>query len=91
MSIEDGLVMARCIDAKPDDVPDALRCFERLRAKRTAAIVRGSSETAKRFHNPILADPDRAADYVTREWEPERIRTRYDWLFEYDARTVDVG
>lgn len=91
MAIEDGLVLARCIAAGGDDIPAALRRFERLRAERTAAIVRGSSETAKRFHNPILADPARAADYVTREWDPERIRTRYDWLFEYDARTVDVG
>jgi hypothetical protein len=29
-------------------------------------------------------------DYVTREWDSERIKTRYDWLYEYDARTVDV-
>jgi salicylate hydroxylase len=28
--------------------------------------------------------------YITREWEPERVRTRYDWLFEYDARAVEV-
>jgi salicylate hydroxylase len=91
MAIEDGLVLARCIDARPDDVPGALKRYERLRAERCAKIVRGSSDNARRFHNPVLADPQRAADYVTREWEPERVRTRYDWLFEYDARTVDVS
>ncbi len=91
MAIEDGLILARCIAANADDLPAALRRFEQLRVGRTAAIVRGSTETAKRFHNPILADPERAADYVTREWDPERIKTRYDWLYEYDARTVDVG
>lgn len=90
MAIEDGLLLARCIDAQVDDIPEALRHFEQLRVARTTAIVRGSSETAKRFHNPILADGDRAAEYVTQEWEPERIKTRYDWLYEYDARTIDV-
>jgi len=91
MAIEDGLVLARCIAADTADIAAAFRRFERLRAERTAAIVRGSTETAKRFHNPILADHDRAVDYVTREWDPERIKTRYDWLYEYDARTVEVG
>ena len=91
MAIEDGLVLARCIAANTRDIAAAFRRFEALRAERTAAIVRGSTETAKRFHNPILADHDRAVDYVTREWDPDRIKTRYDWLYEYDARTVDVG
>jgi len=35
-----------------------------------------------------LADPATAAAFVDREWEPERIRKRYDWLFEYDAVNV---
>jgi salicylate hydroxylase len=91
MAIEDALVMARCIAASTDDLPVAFRRFEGLRIERTSKIVRGSSETAKRFHNPILADPDSAAAYVDREWDPERIKTRYDWLYEYDARTVDVS
>jgi len=91
MAIEDAVVMARCIAASPTDLDGAFRRFEDLRIERTTKIVRGSTETAKRFHNPILSDHDKAVDYVTREWEPERVRTRYDWLFEYDARTVDIG
>jgi salicylate hydroxylase len=90
MAIEDGMVLARCIAANTADIPAALRRFEQLRVERTAAIVRGSTETAKRFHNPVLADHDRAVDYVTREWDPDRIKTRYDWLYEYDARVVDA-
>jgi salicylate hydroxylase len=91
MAIEDGMVLARCIAADPDNLAAALRRFEQLRVERTAAIVRGSTANAKRFHNPILADHDRAVEYVTREWDPDRIKTRYDWLYEYDARTVDVA
>ena len=56
----------------------------------SSKIVRGSTETAKRFHNPILSDHDQAVAYVTREWEPERVRTRYDWLFEYDPLTTPL-
>ena len=89
MAIEDGLVLARCL-AAAEDVPTALARFEHLRAPRTAEIVRGSTDNAKRFHNPVLGDPVAAAAYVTREWEPERVRTRYDWLYDYDARSVAI-
>ena len=47
-------------------------------------------ENAKRFHNPALANSQGAADYVSREWQPERVRERYTWLFEYDAVTLPV-
>jgi len=91
MAIEDAVLIARCIAAAPDDIDGAFRRFQDLRIERTTKIVRGSTETARRFHNPVLADHDQAVAYVTREWEPERVRTRYDWLFEYDARTVDIA
>ena len=90
MAIEDAVVIARAIAADPGDIAAAFRRFQDLRVDRTSRIVRGSTETAKRFHNPILADHDQAVGYITREWEPERIRTRYDWLFEYDARAPQV-
>ena len=89
-AIEDAVIMARCIEAFSDDIPQALRRFEALRGPRTSTIVRGSAENAKRFHNATLADPQAGAAYVDREWEPERVRKRYDWLFEYDAVTAPL-
>ena len=68
--------------------PDALRRYEHARLERTAAIVRGSSDNTKRFHNPALGSPEGAAAYVEREFQPEKVKQRYDWLYEYDALTV---
>jgi len=84
MAIEDAAVMARCLSAQ-DTAEKAFAQFENVRWQRTADIVNRSSDNAKRFHNPQLSDAAKAVDYVSTEWEPEKVRRRYDWMFEYDA------
>jgi salicylate hydroxylase len=69
---------------------EVLRRYEAARLERTAAIVRGSSDNTKRFHNPALGSPTGAAAYVEREFQPEKISQRYDWLYEYNALTVPL-
>lgn len=91
MAIEDGAVLARALAADPAHPKAALRRFESLRVQRTSAVVRRSREAAARFHNPALADDIAAIAYIDREWAPDLVRTRYDWLYEYDALTVDVA
>ena len=89
MAIEDGMMLARCLAAfRAARGTSALRRAEALRAR--ASIVVKSAENAKRFHNPALANAEGAADYVSREWQPERVRERYNWLFEYDRRYFPV-
>ena len=90
MAIEDGVVLARCLDAWSHAPDEALARYERLRLPRTTAIVLGSAANATRFHNPALADPVTAAAYVDGEWAPDKVRTRYDWLFDYDATHVPL-
>jgi salicylate hydroxylase len=88
MALEDAVILARCLDAF--NVTEALHRYEQARLERTARIVRGSSDNTKRFHNPAFADPAGAAAYVEREFTPEKVGQRYDWLYEYDALTVPV-
>jgi salicylate hydroxylase len=89
MAIEDAAVMARCLalDASP---AQAFVRFEKLRWQRTADIVNRSRDNAQRFHNPQLSDPAKAVDYVSSEWEPEKVRRRYDWMFAYDPLKVPL-
>ena len=67
MAIEDGFILARCFERWPDDVATALDRYERARSERTRAIVLGSADNARRFHNPALADPVGAKKYLDRE------------------------
>ena len=89
MAIEDAAVMARCL-ALDEPTEHALARFEKLRWQRTADIVNLSRDNAQRFHNPQLSDPAKAVDYVSSEWAPEKVRRRYDWLFEYDPLKVPL-
>ena len=89
MALEDAAVMARCL-ALDEPTESALARFEKLRWQRTADIVNRSRDNAQRFHNPQLSDPAKAVDYVSSEWEPEKVRRRYDWLFEYDPLKVPL-
>lgn len=89
MAIEDGYVLARVLAETAAAPQEQLKHYESLRHARTTAIVNGSAANTKRFHNPVLADPVGAVDYVVREWEPDKVRLRYDWLFEYDPTVPD--
>jgi salicylate hydroxylase len=88
MALEDAMIIARCLDAF--EPSEALRRYEAARLQRTAAIVRGSSDNTKRFHNAELGNAAGAAAYVEREFRPETVRRRYDWLYEYDALAVEI-
>ena len=89
MALEDAVVLARCLD-KYDNIVEALHRYQLARVDRATKIVNGSTETGKRFHNRTLADPVAAVEFMEREWAPDKVRTRYDWLFEYDATTTAV-
>lgn len=84
MAIEDGYVLADALTSF-DTIDASLKAFEDARITRCTAIVEKSTENGRRFHNPELAHSAGAAAYVSREWEPEKVRQRYDWLFRYNV------
>lgn len=89
MAIEDGMVLARAIAAHGIQ-PGALAAYEAVRRERANKVVEAAIENTKRFHNPEMAHAAGAEAYVTREWQEERVKQRYEWLFTYDANTVPV-
>jgi salicylate hydroxylase len=84
MAIEDAYVLARCLEEEPD-AAKALARYETARRSRTTEMVLKSSEQSKRIHDRVLGDPAAAVRYIETNWAPEKIKGRYDWIFDYDA------
>jgi salicylate hydroxylase len=90
MSIEDGYVLAACLDKYFDDASTAFSRYEDIRKDRTAAVVRKAHENKTSAFEPRLADKDVVASEVAREWQQVRLRERMDWLYNYDATAIAV-
>ena len=84
MAMEDGFMLARALEVESNPIT-ALKRYENARRDRTARIVNGSAGNTKRFHNPVLAEPETARTYVDREWAPDKIAERYEWIYTYDV------
>jgi salicylate hydroxylase len=90
MAIEDGYVVAACLDKYFDDPATAFMRYEAIRRERTATVVRKAHENRRSAFSPALANPGAVAAEVAREWQQERVRERMEWLYAHDATTVVV-
>jgi salicylate hydroxylase len=91
MALEDAATLARCLSARPDDPEKALLRYQDARVERTSRVVLASSGNKSRFHDQALADPDEADRYVARQFSEQRVKERYDWVYDYDATTRPLG
>jgi salicylate hydroxylase len=90
MAIEDGLVLARCLEAHPNDPARAFAGYEAARVARANRCVRAAERNRQIFHDGRLAEPADAARYVATQWNETAVRERYDWLFAHDALTCPI-
>jgi salicylate hydroxylase len=90
MSIEDGYVVAACLDKYFSEPDVAFARYEEIRKDRTSMVVRKASENKASAFEPRLADKDLIAVEVAREWQQVRLRERMDWLYNYDATAIAI-
>jgi salicylate hydroxylase len=89
MALEDGVVLARCLE-KYGDVHTAFEKYELARLERDNAMVAGANDMVPRFHNPDYRDPAKADAYIDREWSAAAVEARYEWLFTYNCDTAAI-
>lgn len=80
MAVEDALILADCLDARP--VPEALALYQALRRPRTHKIVRESTRAGRIYHlsGPMAQARNMALRAAPRLW----FERRMDWLYGYD-------
>jgi salicylate hydroxylase len=90
MAVEDGYIVARCIEDHEADLTFALQKYGAARIERTTSVVLRSTESGRLFHNSALASAGGAAAYVEREWAEAQVRERYDWLFRFNVDEISI-
>jgi salicylate hydroxylase len=92
MAMEDGLVLARTLGERPDDVVQALRRYEAARRGRTTRVQLGSRARADicQVRSP-LAQLRRDAGYMLNQLlRPGAAIQKADWIYGYDAARASV-
>ena len=89
VTMEDACVLARCLDDQVG-VETALKRYDAARIERTTATKDQSMSMLKVFHSPELLDVETGRAYIRKNWSPEIVRQRYDWLLAYDATSVEI-
>lgn len=86
MALEDAVVLARCLKARPDDVNHALRDYGEARHERTAKMQTVSWHNAWRFHleSGWLRTLVYGALGVASRIAPNQPGKMFDWVYAYD-------
>lgn len=87
MAIEDGMVLARCLDHF-GDINAAFKRYEELRIKRTTDIVNASASNRTAYHNEELGRKESAEKHI--DTIAARLRASDEWIYGYNAATVEL-
>ncbi|MGB3071430.1 MAG: FAD-dependent monooxygenase [Ottowia sp.] len=90
VTMEDAYVLARCLEEPSGNIEGALRRYDDARIGRTNRTKAKSLAMLNIFHSPELERIETARPYIQKEWAPQAVRDRYDWLLSYDATTVEI-
>jgi salicylate hydroxylase len=90
MALEDGMILARCVEKYAPDHQAAFASYEAVRRERANKVVAASAAMIPRLHSPDLATAESAQAHAAREFSDDKIRERYDWLYSYEATTLAV-
>jgi salicylate hydroxylase len=87
-AIEDAATLKGCLEKFSDDVPEALRLYERLRLPRASRLQGMSAINKTRFHLPdgqaqIARDAEMANGATDWSW------AAIAWLYEHDADVIE--
>lgn len=87
MAFEDSYVLANLLlsDANTER---ALQQYDALRRERAYRVADASMDMLSVFHQQALATPPEARAYIEKQWSPQKISERYDWILRYDATSV---
>ncbi|MGE3147517.1 MAG: FAD-dependent monooxygenase [Pseudorhodoplanes sp.] len=83
MAIEDAAILAQCLGEQPDAIEQAMRRYENLRHPRIAAVRRAVHRADRIYH--LTGFMAAARNAAMRGLGGERLRMRYDWLYDWPA------
>lgn len=84
MALEDGVVLARALDAAPS-IAAALETYEATRFERTARVQLGSADLGKLYH--LRTEQELRDAFAKRDIATERGK----WLYSYDPFTTPLA
>lgn len=87
-ALEDGATLTACLTAN-EDIPAALRDYERLRVPRASRIQAVSTENKTRFHLPD-GERQRERDAAMAGGGTDFAIKAVEWIYAHDAAAVDT-
>ncbi|HTO34147.1 MAG TPA: FAD-dependent monooxygenase [Pararhizobium sp.] len=90
MAIEDGVVLARALEASKGDIIAGLQRYQAARVERATEVVNCSWRESRGRNSADLADPAKASAYMAARFTSSSVNTFYDWIFGYKAHEVNV-